>query len=49
MFKFLIHFAIIFVYSIRKGPNFILLPVFPTPFIEKIIFFPLSIIDSLVK
>ena len=53
-FRSLIHFEFTFVYAIRKCSHFILLhthscPVFPTPFIEVIVFSPLYICASFVK
>ena len=49
MFKSLIPFELIFVYGGRYGFNFIILNVFPTSFIEETVFFPFSILCSLVK
>jgi len=49
----LIHFEFIFVYGVRKWSSFILLqvayPVFPTPFVDKIIFSHLYILPPLLK
>ena len=51
-FKSLIHFEFIFVYGVRKCPNYILLHIavlFPAPLIEEAIFAPLCILASFVK
>ena len=46
VFRFLIHFEFIVVYSIRECPNFILLHVFPTLLIEGSVFSSLYILVS---
>ena len=52
-FRSLIHFKFLFVYSVRKCSNFILLHVtvwfFPAPFIEEAVFAPLYILAFFVK
>ena len=52
MFKSLIHFEFIFVYGVRKCPNYILLHIavlFPAPLTEEAVFLPLCILNSFVK
>ena len=52
-FRYLIHLEFIFVYGVRKCSSFIFLtsrwPVFPAPFVKKIVFSPLYILASFVK
>ena len=53
IFRSLIHFEFIFVYSVRKCSNFIFFtcscPVFPAPLIEEAVSAPLYILASFVK
>lgn len=47
IFKCSIHFKLIFVSAIRKGSNFCGYPVFPAPFLEETILYPLSFLAPL--
>ena len=48
-FRYLIHFQLIFVYSVRKCSNFLLLHVaVPAPLIEGTVFSPLCFLSSFV-